>query len=279
MGSRRGRRILPLVAPVLAIAASACFGGAASPAPSPSPSPEQSTLPAGTRVIFRDDFNGSKLDARKWDTCYPWANSGTGCTNHGNNELEWYLPEQIQVSGGAAHLVAAATPTSGTTRNGQPATYPWRSGMLTTYRSLAFTYGYVEVVARVPKGDGFWPALWLLPRSQAWPPEIDFHESYGDDTLSMYPNYHSTTTGQHQGTARLAADMSAGFHTYAVDWGPGSLTWYVDGKVVHTYTQSDVPSEPMYVLANLAISGTYPPSPSTPATASFDIERVSVYQR
>ena len=280
MTSRRYGRELLLTA-VMALAASACFGGVPSPsepAPAPAPAPAAQPPPTGMRVAFSEDFAGSSLDTSKWDTCYPWANSGTGCTNFGNNEMEWYLPEQAQVSGGALHLVATQEPTAGSTRSGQPASYPWRSGIVTTYHSLEFTYGYIEVVARVPGGDGFWPTLWLLPQSQAYPPEIDFEESYGNDTFAMFPNFHSTTTGQHQGSVRFATDMSAGFHTYAVDWEPGSLTYYADGKVVHTYNGSDVPSERMYVLANLAISGVYPPSASTPTSASLDIDRVRVYQ-
>jgi beta-glucanase (GH16 family) len=284
---RRFRREY-LLAALVALAASACVPPAVAPAPD---TPAQADAPvepaasatpaspAGLRLVFAEDFSGSRLNRSKWDTCYPWANSSVGCTNFGNNELEWYLPEQAQVSRGALRLVASAQPTAGFTRSGQPLTYPWRSGIVTSYRSFRFTYGYVEIVARVPKGDGFWPALWLLPETWAWPPEIDIQEGYGDDTFSMYPNFHSTTTGQHQGSAHFATDMSTAFHTYALDWQPGSLDWYVDGQVVHTYRGADVPSEPMYFLANLAISGNYPPTAATPASASFDIDRIRVYQR
>ncbi len=229
--------------------------------------------------MFSDNFNGSALDAAKWDTCYPWANTGAGCTNFGNNELEWYLPSQDQVSSGALHLTASQTPTNGTTRDGQPTTYPWRSGMVTTFNSLDFTYGYIQVTARIPKGDGFWPTLWLLPKSQAWPPEIDFQESHDGNTFSTSSTFHPTAGGQDQLVFNSPTDLSVGWHTYAVDWEPGSITWYVDGQQVYAHSGSDVPSEPMYFLADLALSGSYdPPSSSTPSTASLDLQSVQIYQ-
>jgi beta-glucanase (GH16 family) len=228
---------------------------------------------------FSDNFGGSSLNTSKWDTCYPWANSGAGCTNYGNPELEWYLPAQAQVSGNALHLVATQAATDGTTRAGQPTTYPWRSGMVTTFHSFEFTYGYVQVTARIPKGDGFWPTLWLLPQSEAWPPEIDFQESHDADTYSNSSTFHPVQGGQYQQVYTSPTDLSTGWHTYAVNWQPQSITWYVDGHTVFTHTGSDVPSEPMYFLANLAISGSEdPPSASTPPSASFDIQSVQIYQ-
>jgi beta-glucanase (GH16 family) len=264
-----------LLVVAIALGAAAC---ASAPAAQPPSSSAQSGAPANMHLVFGDDFSGSALDTSKWDTCYPWADGGGGCTNFGNNELEWYLPQQDQVSGNSLHLVASQTATTGSTKNGQSKTYDWRSGMVTTFHSLDFTYGYVEVVARVPKGAGFWPTLWLLPQDQSWPPEIDFQEGLGSDTFSTSVTFHSVSTGQHQATVGSSTDLSAGFHTYAVDWEPGSLTWYIDGNVVSTYRGNDVPSQPMYLLADLAISGTNPPDASTPSSASLDIDQVRVFQ-
>lgn len=265
-----------------AFAAFAAIGLAACmepPAPPPPAAPQAAALPPrATHLVFSDNFRGSALDRTKWDTCYPWADSGTGCTNFGNNELEWYLPSQDQVSGGALHLTASQTSTNGTTQNGQPKTYAWRSGIVTTFKSLDITYGYFQVTARIPKGDGLWPTLWLLPQSEAWPPEIDFQESIDSNTYSTSDTFHPAAGGQYQLTYNSPTDLSVGWHTYAVDWEPGSITWYVDGHQVFTHTGSNVPSQPMYLLANLAVSGAYPPTASTPSTASLDIENVQVYQ-
>ncbi len=288
MDARRTRGASALVA----VAAMALVAAACSPTPTRSVAPTAikttttttttkppSAPPSGMRLVFSDDFTSTALDGSRWDTCYPWADNATGCTNFGNPELQWYLPSQAQLSNGALHLVASKTATSGTTKNGQPTTYQWRSGMVTTFPSLKFTYGYVQVSARIPKGDGFWPTLWLLPQTMAWPPEIDFMESHGNNTFGTALTFHPVQGGQYQKGYTSSKDLSVGWHTYGVDWEPGSITWYVDGTVAFKYTGTDVPAEPMYFLANLAISGDYnPPSSSTPSTATFDVDSVRIYQ-
>jgi beta-glucanase (GH16 family) len=248
------------------------------PGAAPSSS-EPAGLTAGMRQIFGADFGGQPLDSGTWSTCYPWADNGSGCTNFGNPEVQWYLPSQVQVDGNALHLVAARAPTVGKTQDGGSKTYPWRSGMVTTYRSLVFTYGLVEVDARIPRGDGLWTTLWLLPQDQSFPPEIDVAEVYGvtPDQLSVV--YHPAPSGRAFKTVDTD-DLSSGFHRYAVDWQPDSITWYLDGKEVYEY-RGRTPSQPMYFLANLAVANLFGagPTASTPSPASLDIRSVAVYQR
>ena len=238
--------------------------------------------PAGStwHVLFADDFAGSSLSSSGWSTCYPWfTDPAAGCTNFGNAELEWYLPSQDQVSGGALHLVAQESATSGQDANGQPHTYPWTSGMVTTNSHADFTYGYIQAVARIPKGDGYWPGLWLLPTSQAWPPEIDIMEAYGNDTAQADFTNHPVGSAQQQLQYDAGEDLSAGYHSYAVDWEPGSITWYLDGQARYTVT-SGIPGEPMYFLADLAVDNALGlgPDGSTPSSASFDIKSVEIWQ-
>ena len=251
------------------------------PAPATPPSASGPPLPGSWHLLLADDFSGTSLNTDIWQSCYPWfPDPASGCTNFGNAELEWYEPSQVEVSGGALHLVAAETPTPGQDVNGQPMTYPWTSGIVTTEHDLDFTYGYVQVVARVPQGDGFWPALWLLAESGAWPPEIDVMENYGSDTSKVYLTNHPVGAAQQELMLATGEDLSAGYHTYAVDWEPGMITWYVDGQSEYTVT-TGVPSEPMYFIANLAIDNTpgrAHPDASTPSTASFDIKSVQIWQ-
>ena len=137
-------------------------------------------LVADGRLVFSSNFSGTQLDTSVWDTCYVRFVAATGCTNFGNpQEEEWYLPSQVDVSGGVLHLIARETPTVGRNSSGAPKIYPYRSGMVTTYSSFRFTYGLVRVVARLPGGIGTWPALWLLPANGSWPPEIDIMENFG----------------------------------------------------------------------------------------------------
>jgi beta-glucanase (GH16 family) len=226
-------------------------------------------------LAFSASFSGSQLDTSVWSTCYPWFPSGGGCTNFGNpQEEEWYQPSQDEVSGGALHLVAIASPTSGTDPSGNPKTYAYTSGMVTTDPSFTFTYGYVQIVAQIPGGAGTWPALWMLPTSQAWPPEIDIMENGGSPNTELTTFHWGTSEDPQQQSTNVTSptDLTVGWHTYGLAWAPGSLTWYLDGKVVDTYTGSNVPSEPMYLLADLAIDG---PAASG---ASFNIQSVQVWQ-
>lgn len=233
-----------------------------------------STSGSGPTAGLSLAFNGTSLDTSTWQTCYWWVSAGSGCTNFGNpQEEEWYLASQDIFSGGAFHLVETQTPTQGWTKSGAPETYPYRSGIVTTYSSFNFTYGYVQVTARIPGGTGTWPTLWLLPANKAWPPEIDIMENWGSSNQIQCTVHWGTSSNPQQADQQVtsSSDLTSGWHTYGLLWQRGSLTWYLDGKVVDTYTGSAVPNQPMYFLANLAIDG--------PATSgsSFDIQSVQIY--
>lgn len=237
------------------------------------------SLTAGMHVVFSDSFSGTSLDTAKWATCYPWFPTDGGCTNFANPELEWYLPSQVQVSKGVLHLVAEDVPTKGEAKSGAPMTYPWRSGMVTTYRSFHFTYGVLEVKARLVRGDGLWSALWLLPYPQSGLPEIDLAETYGEDPDIPSVVLHGVDT--HPYRTFQTTDLSRGWHTFTLDWKRSSLAWYIDGTQVYSHVGSDVPDAPMYFLADLAVGnfvGSHPTALS-PSPASLDIKSVAVYQR
>ena len=229
-------------------------------------------------LVFSADFGGASLDQSIWSTCYPWGDDGSGCTNFGNPEVQWYVPSQIQVDGDALHLVASKDPTRGKAQDGSGKTYPWRSGMVTTYRSLQFTYGLVEVDARIPRGDGLWTTLWLLPQDQSFPPEIDIAEVYGVDTKQLSVVYHAAPSGRSFKTVDTD-DLSTSFHRYAVDWEPDSITWYLDGRPVYEY-RGRTPAQPMYFLANLAVANVFGsgPTAATPSPTSLDVRSVNIYQ-
>jgi beta-glucanase (GH16 family) len=243
--------------------------------PAPSPPPTTSGPTAGKTLAFASTFGGGALDTGRWAPCYPWFKTLlAGCTNFGNSqEEEWYLPSQDQVSGGALHMVAEASPTQGWTRTGGSKTYAYRSGMVTTFSSFQFTYGYVQVVAKLPGGAGTWPALWLLPETEAWPPEIDIMENWGTAASFRATLHWATGSSDKQlgQTIATPANLSTTYHTYGLLWQPGSLTWYFDGTAVFSITGGNVPSQPMYFLADLAVDG---PAASG---SSFDIQSVKIY--
>jgi beta-glucanase (GH16 family) len=150
--------------------------------------------------------------------------------------------------------------------------------MLTTDQSFHFTYGYIQVVAQLPKTKNTWPALWMLPANNAQVlPEIDLLELVGSQTNHALVTFHPTV-GAQQNLQVGTADLSSGWHTYGLNWEPGSLTWYIDGKPVFVVT-SNIPTQPMYFLANLAITDEFNPLvlPSS-CTGSLSIRSVQVWQ-
>jgi beta-glucanase (GH16 family) len=147
--------------------------------------------------------------------------------------------------------------------------------MVTTKRSFAFTYGYVQVVAQIPGGPGTWPALWLLPQTTEWPPEIDIMENFGAPNSIRTTYIEGTADAPVQAASQnvlTSSNLTNSYHTYGLLWKPGSLTWYLDGKVISTFNSSTVSHQPMYFLANLAIDG------QARSGSSFNIRSVKIYK-
>lgn len=203
--------------------------------------------PPGWRRTFNGQFSGSKLKTATWATCYPWMDVPTGCTNFGNPEHQWYLPSQDHVSGGILHIVAKKVPTEGTTKLGAPKLYPCRSGMITSYPSYKFKYGYVQVVARLPV-RAMWSAFWLDPANLHWPPEMDFLEAWGKGHTRSY--YHPAS-GPRSSSRLIKANLSAGWHTFGLLWTAQKMTTYIDGRPTLTVHRG-IAHQNMYIIIDMA---------------------------
>jgi beta-glucanase (GH16 family) len=211
---------------------------------------------------FVDEFKGTELDTTRWNIDYP----------SGKTESQFYAPEMLEVSGGVLHITAEHRPQKG---------YTYSSGIITTQHTFAQQYGYFEMRARIPQGQGLWPAFWLLHSGPLPWTEIDIFEILGHNTSKAYfSNHWRVTTSEHQGLTQsmTGKDLSEGFHVYAVDWKPGKLVWYIDG-VRQAETTEHVPAEPMFILANLAVGGKWPgyPDTTTKFPAYMDIDYIRVY--
>lgn len=222
-----------------------------------------------------DEFDGSALDTATWSTCYYWQ--AQGCTNEWNDELQAYHPGNVRVADGALELIAREETTTGRLNDGTEQEFEYSSGMVSGHDAEVFQHGFVEVRARVPAGQGLWPALWLLAADRVWPPEIDIMEFIGDETGVV----HQTLWAADGAPTRFRAeglDYSQDWHTFAIDWRPGSLTFYVDGERQGEATDG-VPDEPMYVIANLAVGGEWPgpPGPETELPATFSVDYIRIW--
>jgi len=264
------RLIIGIASLVLALSAVATQSGCANAASKQKNRPATPAAPwtkPGWVLTFHDEFNGASLDTGKWLDSYPH-----GSRTHGNEEQEYYGTNAYTVNGGQLHLIATKQPQGG---------LPYTSGMICSYGHFAQTYGWFEIRARFPAGKGMWPAFWLLPAAGTWPPEIDILEILGHEPNKVYFTTHwAAGSPQQYGVNWTGPNFSDDFHTFAVDWGPGSITWYVDG-VAHGHATTCVPQEPMFIVANLAVGGGWPGNPdaTTPFPATMDIDYIRVYRK
>ena len=210
---------------------------------------------AAPALLFHDSFTGTALDARKWTPSYPWCDPAATCPTGPPYDWETYEAGQVTVENG---LALTATHVGGT--------YP--SGIVTTGGTwspavapqFAFTYGYAEMRATFPPGIHAWPAFWLLAVQHGNPFEIDVVEGQGATPRRDFMTLHYPVAG-----GKSAADggwfdapgsLAGSSHTYAVDWRPGEVIWYLDG--VERFRDTDaahIPHQPMYLLVDLAVGG------------------------
>ena len=256
--------------------------------------PEQRAEAAVGPLTFSDEFNGpagAAPDAGKW-------RHDIGGSGWGNNELQYYTNRTDNVAlDGAGHLALTA-------RRGNPAGYgcwygscQYTSGKLTTAATFTQAYGRFEARMKLPRGQGMWPAFWMLGNdigSVGWPAsgEIDVMENIGSVPGTVHGSLHgpgysggSPLTGTY--TLPNGQAFADGFHTFTVDWEPGAVTWYVDGIQYSRKTPADtrgnrwVFDHPFYLLLNLAVGGNWPGPPNSstafPQQLLIDYVRVNAY--
>src|SRR5690606_37444626 len=258
--------------------------------PSASGSPLAGPISGGTGWVrvFSDEFGTGRLDGSKWTHCYWWEDGG--CTNLGNQNHQWYSAANIAGRNGALELTAREQSVRGI----DDRIFDYTSGIITTGRyyeerpgpdRFSFTYGYVEVRAHIPAGQGLWPAIWLLPSTHRSLPEIDIMEVLGHrpNVVEMHLHYQDGS-GERRSVnrSRTVSDLSQGYHVYGLEWSPDAIVWYLDGVELWRFTDASViPREPMYLLVNLAVGGTWPGAPdeTTRFPAQFLIDYVRIWQR
>jgi beta-glucanase (GH16 family) len=232
--------------------------------------PEAQNAAGGWRLVFNDEFDGSALDEGKWTSAYPWGRSRKSV-----GEEQWYAPDAFTVANGKLHISAKKTP--GAVHDGE--SFDYSSGLISSHKSFTTQYGRFEIRCKMVNGQGLWPAFWLLPITTEWPPEIDVFEAYGHKPTAVSMHAHWEEGGQHRqsGESYRGPDFTQDFHTFAVEWSPEKIVWFVDGVKRHELAGKS-PKEPMYLLANMAVGG-YAGSPDATAfPASFDIDYIRAYE-
>lgn len=215
------------------------------------------------QLTFSDEFNGTSLDAQKWNTQYPSGNGG---------ELQYYAPDAFSLRDSILSIIADRRPMHG---------YPYSSGIITTQERFSQKYGFFTMRAKLPYGRGFWPAFWMLPVKPDFPTETDIFELHGDEPNVIYMTHHWKKPGagsQKTQTTYRGPDFSSDFHTFSLLWSKSELSWCIDGEKLFT-TNEGIPNEPMFMLINFAVGGKWPGNPdlTTPFPGSMQIDYVRAY--
>jgi len=236
----------------------------------------------GWQLSWSDEFNYHGLpDTNKW--AYE-----TGGNGWGNNELQYYTghdTSNAKVNNGQLHIVALKQPVE----NRQ-----YSSARLVTKNKAEFTYGLIEVRAKLPVGKGTWPAIWMLGKNidkAGWPEcgEIDIMEHVGYQPDSIFGTVHTQAYNHVKGTQKTRAiyipDPYTAFHVYSIEWTPEKIDFMVDGVLYnhvlkeHRTTQEWPFDQPFYLILNLAIGGNWGGKMGVddqifPATMEIDYVRV-----
>lgn len=218
-------------------------------------------------LTWRDEFNGRAVDTRKW-TIYNKP------AEH-NHELQYYAPANVSVVNGCLRLASKKQNFKGR---------EYTSGAVNSKGKFAQAYGRFEVRAKLPGTKGIWPAHWLLPGDGAWPPEIDIMELLGHEPTRVHLTNHWGATWRwvKKNSGQFAGpNFTRGFHTFAVEWQPGRVRWFVDGAARFESRRGVPANRPFYVILNTAVGGDWPgkPDKTTVFPQFHDIDYVRVYKR
>ena len=236
----------------------------------------------GYSLVWSDEFDGSVLNTESWN--YEIGNSGWG-----NNELQYYRsgPSNVSLENGRMIITARKESFSGA---------DYTSARITTQGKREFQYGRIDIRAKLPKGQGIWPALWMLGANFSqvgWPAcgETDIMELIGHQPNKVHATAHWGAQGAgstyRTGTfTKPQGDFSQSYHVFSMIWVEGSLQFLVDDQLYHTVNNSHVSpatyrhNAPFFFIANIAVGGNWPGSPdaSTVFPQSMFVDYIRVFQ-
>lgn len=236
--------------------------------------------PEFKNLVFSDEFDiDGSPDDLKWG-----YDIGTGSNGWGNGEKQYYTnrSENVKVEGGYLKITAKKENYEGS---------EYTSTRMLTEGKFDFTYGKVEVRAKLPFGEGTWPAIWMLGsniRTVGWPAcgEIDIMEHWGHNHGNVQsamhtPSSYGNTTNH---GAQILDDVSTEFHIYTVRWDEEEIIFAVDGNVHYTYNPALKNSETwpfstnQFLILNVALGGSWFSIDPNFEASTMEIDYVRIYQ-
>ncbi|WP_210587166.1 ricin-type beta-trefoil lectin domain protein [Streptomyces sp. GESEQ-35] len=272
----------------LLVALSALLVASAAVAPAGADvTPAGADAPSVKAVTFSDTFDGpagSGVNSSKWQ-----LETGDNVNNH---ERQYYTSGTNNAAlDGQGNLVITAKRENPANYQCWYGTCQYTSARLNTAGKFNAQYGHIESRMKVPRGQGMWPAFWMLGTPVNWPDsgEIDIMENVGYEPSTVHGTLHGPG---YSGSGGIGAGYSLpngqafadAFHTFAIDWAPDSITWSVDGNVYQRRTPADlggrtwVFNKPFFMILNLAVGGYWPGDPdgSTVFPQQLVVDHVTV---
>lgn len=234
----------------------------------------------GTRkLVWEEHFDEKSLNEKTWN-----IELGDGCPNcgWGNNERQLYTADNHKIEKSCLVITAK-----------KEADNKYTSTRITTKGKKEFQYGRFEARAKLPVGQGIWPAFWMLGSNidqVGWPMcgEIDILEYVGKEPNMVFTSLHTQDShGNTINTKKTKIEsIEEGFHLYAIEWTPDKIEFFVDAKLVYTFqpelkTQAVWPyNQPFYFIINMAIGGNFggPEVDDAIFPQKFYIDYIKVYQ-
>ncbi|MEZ4921272.1 MAG: family 16 glycosylhydrolase [Saprospiraceae bacterium] len=238
----------------------------------------------GMTLVWQDEFDQGALNGANWT-----HEIGTGQGGWGNNELQYYRPENTYFDSDFLIIEAREENVGGSN---------YTSSRMVTKDKFEFQYGRVDIRAALPQGQGLWPALWMLGANiddLGWPAcgEIDIMEMIGSQPGRTHGTVHyGNDVGSHQymgGSKALSGNaiFADEFHVFSIIWEENRIEWLLDGVTFYVVDPSDIVAgqnwpfnEPFFFIFNVAVGGNWPGSPdgSTQFPQRMIVDYVRVFQ-
>jgi beta-glucanase (GH16 family) len=234
------------------------------------------------KLAWGDEFDGTALNSASWT-----HEIGNGCSvgicGWGNNESQVYTDkaENLIVDNGKLVITARQEVGGGYT-----------SARIKTENKRELKFGRIDVRAKLPKGQGLWPAIWMLGENidiVGWPTcgEIDIMELRGGSPATVDGTVHYNSDGykyNSSSTTLSSGDFSEKFHVFSIVWDLNTITWYVDNKEFKRFNNSNIASwpfnKPFFFIMNVAVGGNYggPPNGTTVFPQQMTVDYIRVFQ-
>jgi beta-glucanase (GH16 family) len=232
-------------------------------------------------LVWQDNFDQKEIDRTLW-------RFDTGYTGESNQERQIYTNRRENVRIEWNCLVIEA-------RKEEYESFQYTSARLTTAGMHSWTYGRIEARIQIPRGQGIWPAFWMLGDdrfTEGWPHcgEIDIMESIGSNLNTVRGTLHGPgycrddSIGMDYSNPQI--NFADDFHVYSIEWEPNLIRFYVDQHHYNTLTPHDLPSKwvfdhPFHILLNVAVGGIWPgyPDETTVFPQLMKVDYVRVYSR